>query len=179
MNRLRNFTYLLLVGLPFLLSQCQQTLSPLEKTENSGAKMGVCSFSQGFYFRSPVGTAASANKWPLTIGGKSYTQAEGMAIFKGRAGGHANISNMFTQAASIKLSVAMGNMALSGAVAPYVSTIDTYLGGMSRLNGSGLLANSKLPNTSSDVLTSDAVAAANNISVWIENNHCAEVNPTN
>jgi hypothetical protein len=136
-----------------------------------------CSFSQGFYFSSPVGVAYSASKYNLTVGGQSYSQADAIAIFKGRAGGSANLSNIFTQCATIKLSVALGSTTLSAPLEGYVNTLDTYLSGMAKLNGSTLLANSKLPKMSGGIQTANAVAAANAISLWIYEHHCTEIVP--
>ncbi|QHW00721.1 hypothetical protein GJR95_39380 [Spirosoma endbachense] len=143
------------------------------------AHCNACSFSQGYYFRSPVGTAASVSYWPLSIGGKSYSRIQGIAIFNARAGGYANISNCFTQVAAIKLSAALGHLTLSGALQANVTIVETYLVGLGyQLDPSNSLAfpsNTKLPKTSGGISSSAAVTAAGAISSWIEANHCTEV----
>jgi hypothetical protein len=144
-------------------------------TINLEAICAGCSFSQGFYFRSQVGVAYSASKYDLMVGGKPYTQAQAIAIFNGRSGGSANISNIFTQCATIKLSVLLGSTGLVAPLDGYVKTIEDYLGGIPKLDGSSLPVNSKIPKMSGGVTSAAAVTAAGNISAWIEANHCTEL----
>ncbi len=128
-----------------------------------------CSYSQGYYFRSPVGIAASAANWPLTIGGESYSQNEGRTIFASRATGYANISNCFTQVATIKLSVALGHLDLASqpALANDVQIVETYLVSLDKL-----VPYSVFPKS----VPKAAVEAAGRISTWINTgaNHCTE-----
>lgn len=122
----------------------------------------VCSLSQGYWFAKPQAV------WPngtVTLGGKTYTQAEGKAIWNTtNRGGLLNAKAAFTQAAAIKLS----KVKPSAAVWADVQIIENYLATIAKLNPASLPANTKTgPNAA-------AGAAAGRIGNWINSNHCAE-----
>ncbi|GAA4399712.1 hypothetical protein GCM10023187_12040 [Nibrella viscosa] len=146
-----------------------------------GTSMG-CSYSQGFYFSSPVGKAASASKYLLAVPSSStftYSQAQAITIFNGRSGGSANLSNMFTQLATIYLSQQLGYLTIdpSSDLAGYVQTLEAFLTAYGKkLDGTKLETNKQLKASYGGVSTAAAVAAANGISAWINDcpNHCGK-----
>jgi hypothetical protein len=121
----------------------------------------VCSLSQGFYFAKPGPT------WPsnVTIGGFTYTEAEGRAIWNcSNAGGIRDSKKAFTQVAALKLSNAYptGNAQIDADVV----SIEAYLSGLNQK----LVACTFLPTgTTAGAL---AAQAAGRIGDWINNNHC-------
>ncbi len=120
-----------------------------------------CSFSQGYWFAKP------GLVWPgnVTIGGYSYTQAEGVAIWKSsNAGGIGTAKKVFLQAAAIKLSGT--NVSPTATVWPYVQAIDAWLTTLPKLTP----ANVKSFNGSPDA--AEALAAADAVAAWIEAHHC-------
>ncbi len=121
-----------------------------------------CSFSQGYYFASPVGTATWTS---VTVGGISYSKAEGIVLFGSRKTGYANISNAFTQAATIKLSVTAGKLSLSNfpSLATNLAIIDAYLATLGKLS-----AYTNFPKN----VPANVVAASSAISDFIALRHC-------
>jgi len=123
----------------------------------------LCSLSQGYWFAKPNAV------WPngtVTLGGKTYTQAEGKAIWNTpNSKGLLNVKAAFTQAAAIKLS----NVSPNASVWVDVQIIETYLSSLNyKLTPTNLPSNSKTgPNAA-------AGAAAGRIGNWINNNHCNE-----
>jgi hypothetical protein len=121
-----------------------------------------CSFSQGYWF-------SGVHAWnDVEVGGKTYTNAEGLAIWNSsNAGGITDSKKAFTQLAAIRLSGAdETDPAISGAIA----TIDGWLGSISKLSPA------YLPNQSAAEITTfgDARAAADAISAFINAYHCSE-----
>ncbi|MGX5820102.1 hypothetical protein ACWKWU_18030 [Chitinophaga lutea] len=120
-----------------------------------------CSFSQGYWFAKPDLV------WPgnVTVGGYSYTQAEGVAIWKSsNAGGIGTAKKVFLQAAAIKLSGS--SVSPSASVWPYVQTIDNWLATLPKLTAANVKSFNGAPGAAA------AVAAADAISTWIEAHHC-------
>lgn len=122
----------------------------------------VCSLSQGYWFAKPQAVWTTGT---VTIGGKTYFQAEGKAIWNAsNKGGLLNAKAAFTQAAAIKLS----KVAPSASVWADVQIIESYLASIPKLTATNIPANSKTgPNAA-------AGAAAGRIGAWIDANHCAE-----
>lgn len=120
-----------------------------------------CSFSQGYWFAKPDLV------WPgnVTVGGHTYTQAEGVAIWKSsNAGGIGTAKKVFLQVATIKLS---GASVLGGAsVWPYVQAAENWLATLPKLTPSNV------KNFNNTAGAADARAAADSISSWIEAHHC-------
>ncbi len=122
-----------------------------------------CSMSQGYYFASP-------HPWPspgeVEIGGYTYTEAEGRAIWNtSNAGGISNSKKAFTQVAAIKLSGVQ-----DPAVLEKVYIIESWLANI------GKLEPGYLPNqTGADIsLYGNAAQAAGWIGDWINTNHCVD-----
>ncbi|WP_420147778.1 carboxypeptidase-like regulatory domain-containing protein [Spirosoma sp.] len=117
-----------------------------------------CSFSQGYWFAKP-GLA-----WPgnVTVGGKSYSQAEGAAIWNtSNSGGIPASKKVFLQVAAIKLSG--GSVLPTASVWADVATAEAWLNTLPKLTPTNL----KTVGTNAA-----AVAAADRISAWIALNHC-------
>ena len=124
----------------------------------------VCALSQGYWF---ANAKHSWNNQLVTIGGNSYSQQEGQALWSelpGGKGGKAAYS--FYQASAALLSVPVAaNM--PAAVSADIAIINTYLTGL------GKLTVTNHPTSDSDAALA-AVAAANRISQWICENHCGD-----
>lgn len=134
-----------------------------------------CSWSQGFWFN------GQGRVWPdvngadpgvLTLGGKHYTQAEGLAIWNtsnGR-GGLSDAKKSFCQAAAILLS---GNSVLPAAIVwEDITTIETWLSTKPKLSADGANGTLKVQPKSADNTNILSGAAAGNIGGWIQENHC-------
>jgi hypothetical protein len=122
----------------------------------------ACSLSQGYWFAKPQSTWGAG----LTIGGYTYTKAEGVAIWNSaNKGGLKNAKAAFTQAAAIILS----GVDESASVWADVQIVQNYLSSL----GYKLTANN-IPNNSKTGLNAAAGAAAGRIGQWIDANHCAE-----
>lgn len=121
----------------------------------------ACSLSQGYWFAKPQVVWAGN----VTIGGKSYTQAEGKAIWNtANKGGMLNAKAAFLQVSAIKLS----NVPSTASVWADVAICEAYFSSIPKLNPSSLPANSKTGANAA------AGAAAGRIGNWIDNNHCLE-----
>jgi hypothetical protein len=119
----------------------------------------TCSLSQGYYFAKPGPTWAGIN---VTVGGKTYTEAQGRAIWTcSNAGGIPASKKAFTQVAALYLSGAYptGNSSVDADVV----FLENWLLGLNKL-----VACSYLPNDASGM----AAAAAGRIGDWINENHC-------
>jgi len=116
-----------------------------------------CSLSQGYWFAKPDVV------WPsnVTVGGKSYTRTEGLAIWNSsNKGGISAAKSGFLQVAAIKLS---GSTVLPAAtVWADVAIVEAYLATLPKLTA----ANVKTYNDS------NVAAAAGRIGAWINANHC-------
>jgi hypothetical protein len=125
-----------------------------------------CSFSQGYWFATGNGNNPG-HAWPaagsVTVGGYTYTEAEGKALWNA-AGTSAGLRGL-TQVSALKLSIANGT--LSGVPAilqPYVQTIENFLSSKPKLT----------PSNCGDAIYDDATVsvAAGAIGDWINGNHC-------
>ena len=115
-----------------------------------------CSLSQGFWFASPQSVWTS-----VSVGGQTYTKAEGLAIWNSsNAGGMADSKKGFLQVAAIKLS---GSTVLStDSVWTDVAIVEAWLSSLNKLT----------PSTLNDFSNSNAAQAAGRIGDWIDANHC-------
>jgi hypothetical protein len=120
-----------------------------------------CSYSQGRFFNKPGQT------WTVTIGGHSYDQDEGRAIWNAsNKGGIKDAKRAFTQLTAIRASgVDETNSAISGAI----TTIENWF-----LNYGSKLTPTNLRNqTALEIsLYGNASNAASTLSAWINANHC-------
>jgi hypothetical protein len=123
-----------------------------------------CSLSQGRYFASP-------HPWPtaiVTVGGETYTEAEGRAIFRcSNKGGIRDSKKGFTQVAAIVLSDAFPTGDAN--IDADIMTVQNWLATKSKL-----IACTYFPNqTAAEIVTFGSVAqAAGRIGDWISLNHC-------
>ena len=129
-----------------------------------GTTAANCSLSQGYWFAKPQAV------WPngtVTIGGKTYSQAEGKAIWNiSNAKGLLNAKAAFTQAAAVKLSGS--SVSPSATVWADVAIIDNYLASIAKISPTAIPGNSKTGANAA------AGAAAGRIGQWIDANHCKE-----
>jgi len=121
----------------------------------------VCSFSQGYWFAKPNLTWGGT----VTIGGKTYTQAEGRAIWNtSNAGGMRDAKKAFLQLAAIKLSGI--DPSTVPALAADAALIEAYFASIPKLTPTTIPANSKTTKPVGD--------AGGRIGNWIDANHCGE-----
>lgn len=116
-----------------------------------------CSMSQGFWF-------ASKNAvWPVTgvtVGGKTYSKAEGLAIWNSsNKGGIAHAKQGFLQVSAIKLS---GTVLPAATVWADVTLVETWLATLPKLT----------PTNVKNYSNSNVAAAAGRIGDWINAHHC-------
>ena len=129
-----------------------------------------CSFSQGYWFANNAAHPEGVHLWGKTVteGGKTYTNAEGLAIWNAsNKGGITDAKKAFTQLAAIRLSVVdETDPALSSAIA----TIDNWFASIPKLSGTVPY----LPNQTAEEITlyGNARNAAGIISDWINAHHC-------
>lgn len=144
---------------------------------NTYANLGIgcpeeetCSFSQGYWFANNEAHPDGVHPWStdVVIGGKTYTNAEGLAIWNTpNTKGIKDSKKAFTQLASIRLSGAdETDPAISGAIA----VIEGWLASIPKLSPA------YLPNqTAAEIATfGNAKAAADAISAFINAYHCSE-----
>ncbi|ANE51498.1 hypothetical protein [Flavisolibacter tropicus] len=113
----------------------------------------LCSMSQGYWF------ANGGHTWPsgsVVVGGKTYTQAEGAAIWNTYS---KNLILGFTQVAALKLSGTAYNS--DAQLNQAVTTIETWL-----------TSQSKLTATAVPEMPTNVSAAAGFIGDWINTHHC-------
>jgi hypothetical protein len=117
-----------------------------------------CSMSQGFWFSSKNAVWPSAG---VTVGGKSYTKAEGLAIWNSsNKGGIADAKQGFLQVSAIKLS---GNTVLPAAtVLADVTIVENWLVTLPKLTTTNI----------KNYSNKDASDAAGRIGIWINAHHC-------
>jgi hypothetical protein len=124
-----------------------------------------CSLSQGYWFASPVSaqSGTAIKKWSssgVTVGGHTYSEAEGRAIWgTSNQGGIPDSKSGFHQVAAIKLSGS--TVSPSASVWADVAIVEGWLSGL------GKLSTSNLPTGNTA-----AKAAAGRIGDWINANHC-------
>lgn len=124
--------------------------------EDCGSNEEGCSLSQGYWFAKPEVI------WPfdVVIGGKSYTQAEGLAIWNSsNKGGIKDAKKGFLQVAAIKLS---GTVLNTDAVWDDVKIVEDWLGTIEKVTGETTDSNK------------EAKKAAGRIGEWIDDNHCID-----
>ncbi|MFM6976966.1 MAG: hypothetical protein ACKOW2_09000 [Sphingobacteriaceae bacterium] len=123
---------------------------PIPVVDNS------CSLSQGYYFAKPDLVWAST----VTVGGYTYTQAEGKAIWNtSNKGGIKDSKAGFTQVTAIKLSSA--TISPSASVWVDVAIVENYLSGLGKLSPTNLPTGNLA-----------AKEAAGRIGNWIDTHHC-------
>lgn len=129
-----------------------------------------CSFSQGFWFAKPI---SEANAWPddFMMGGKSYTQAEGKALFF--VSGNNELKRAFTQAATIKLSIATGYLTDPSGIIAAVNNVETVLSGLPKLTPANIGSVNKGLTAATRKSLSNWAGA---IGKYVDANHC-EINP--
>jgi len=124
-----------------------------------GSVICFCSFSQGYWF------AKKNNTWPVAsieIGGKSYTQADGLKIWNSsNKNGITDAKKGFLQAAAIILSAEDQDLPIPAELQGYINTINAFLTGKAKVTGNNIT-----------VKSASVSAAAGAISNWIEENHC-------
>jgi hypothetical protein len=137
-----------------------------------------CSFSQGYFFANGAMQNGAGAFWAngLTIGGKTYTQAQGMNFWdidKGRGGDQT--MNGFFQLGAVRLS------GVETGVAEYAALIDAYFNGldlttkivtMPQGNGHSSYQYFNLPAENNGVTKAQVHAAGSAISAFIGANHC-------
>jgi hypothetical protein len=117
-----------------------------------------CSLSQGYYFAKPGLVWGTT----VTIGGYTYTQAEGVAIWNtSNKGGIKDAKAGFLQVAAIKLSGS--TVSPSASVWADVAIVEAYLSGL------GKLSPGNLPTGNAA-----AKSAAGRIGDWIDLHHCED-----
>lgn len=124
-----------------------------------------CSFSQGFFFANGAYNNGASEFWAngLTIGGITYTQAQGMAEWDANTGVGSDAGMRgFFQLGALLLS---GTGAEAG-VAPQAALIEAYFTGLD------VTTVSVLPASNNGILKSDVSAASGIIGEYIDANHC-------
>jgi uncharacterized repeat protein (TIGR01451 family) len=114
---------------------------------------GLCSYSQGFWFASPVSV------WPaegVTVAGQTYTKTEAKKFFPP---GPNPVRLAFTQVATLKLSGV--DLDAFPDVKAAVKTIEDYLAPFGKLNPASLPSGNKAIQS-----------AAGFIGDWVDDNHC-------
>ncbi|MEY5034447.1 MAG: hypothetical protein RL447_825 [Bacteroidota bacterium] len=133
-----------------------------------------CSWSQGYWFNSQNRVwpdVNGSNPGVLTLGGKHYTQAEGMAIWNtSNARGLSDAKKAFCQAASILLSG--NNVQPAATIWTDVNVINTWLSTKPKLSADGSGGTMKVQPKSVDNTNIAAGIAGGNIGSWIAANHC-------
>ncbi|RYZ26924.1 MAG: hypothetical protein EOO10_14205 [Chitinophagaceae bacterium] len=138
-----------------------------------------CSFSQGYFFANGALNNGASSYWTsgLTIGGTTYTQAQGMnfwSIDKGKGGDQT--MNAFFQLGAVRLSSNEGSVGDDAAI------IEAYFTGMD-LNNKIATGNNpngstyqyfNLPVTNNNITKEAAIAAGSRIGEYIAANHCAK-----
>lgn len=138
-----------------------------------------CSFSQGYFFANGALNNGASAFWTngLTVGGTTYSQADGMNFWdidKGKGGDQT--MNAFFQLGAIRLS------SVESAVSTDAATIEAYFTGLNLKNliATGFNSNGttypyfNLPATNNLVTKAAVIAAGSNIGAYIDNNHCAD-----
>ncbi len=130
-----------------------------------------CSFSQGYWFANNAMHPNGVHPWNgnVTIGGKTYTNAEGLAIWNSsNKGGIEDSKKAFTQLSAILLSGV--DIAADASLTAAVNTIECWLSGQAKLTPDNL----PTQPSGSIAICGNAKNAADVISTWINANHCVE-----
>jgi hypothetical protein len=134
-----------------------------------------CSFSQGFFFANGSENNGASQFWlnGLTIGGVTYTQAQGnnaWSIDRGQGGDQT--MNGFFQLGAVRLSGVESQVAADAII------IDTYFNGLNIFStvitttGNNPYSYFNLPATSNGITKSQVIAAGGRIGDFIDANHC-------
>lgn len=116
-----------------------------------------CSLSQGYWF---ANASHSWNGQTVTLGGYTYTQAQGQALWAFKPGGSGGGAyKAFFQASAVILSIPAAD--IPAALAADIATINAALSGLG-----------KLTITNRPIISAAALTAAAHISAYICNNHC-------
>lgn len=132
----------------FFTNYCPQTCSPPPTGK------GTCSLSQGYWFAKPQTVWAGGS---VTVGGHTYTQAEGKALWA--VTGSSGVAQCFFQVSAIKLSGV--NLSLFPDLKARVDACEACLRAMPKL-------------TPSTVTNSGCGSDGGWIGDWIDANHCEE-----
>ena len=125
---------------------------------------GDCSLSQGYWFAKPGMQWTST----VTVGGFTYTEAEGEAIQSQNGSGvNQNLKHAFTQAATILLSGQRGWISPTASVWQDVAIIEVYLSQLGQPVTPTLL-------TSGTSVPAAVQQAAGRIGTWVDANHCPQ-----
>jgi hypothetical protein len=135
-----------------------------------------CSFSQGFFFANGATHNSASGFWSngLTIGGVSYTQAQGNQFWnldRGRGGNQT--MNAFFQLGAVRLSGAE-----SVALAADIAIIDTFFTGLNVVDtittttGTNPYTYFDLPASRNNITAIAVIAAAGRIGAYVDANHC-------
>ncbi len=152
---------------------CGQICFPGFGCQENGPLEG-CAFSQGYWFAKPGVVwpdVNGADPGQVTIGGKYYTQAEGVAIWNtSNAGGISDAKKGFLQTAAILLS---GNQVFPTAtVWPDVTIVQNWLAGKPKLSANGAGGTLRVQPRSAANSNAAAGNAGGRIGNWINANHC-------
>jgi len=152
---------------------CGQICFPGFGCQEPGPLEG-CSMSQGYWFAKPGVVWPDVNgtdPGQVTIGGKFYTQAEGVAIWNtANAGGISDAKKGFLQVASILLSD--DDVFATASVWPDVAIVQNWLATKPKLSANGAGGTLKVQPKSAANTNSNAGSAAGRIGDWININHC-------
>jgi hypothetical protein len=138
---------------PIMLDQDSWTVA-----YNYLCPVAACSFSQGYWFAKPN------VEWPgsVNIGGHDYDQAAGSLVWNSsNQGGKTDAKKAFLQLATVLLSFHPDE--LPAALQDYQNTINDFLADYEEVTGNNI--------DEKDKAVSDAADA---ISTWIGENHCAD-----
>lgn len=134
-----------------------------------------CSFSQGFFFANGAVNNGASQFWVngLTIGGVTYTQAQGNnAWFIDRGKGGDQTMNGFFQLGAARLSGVESEVAADAAI------IEAYFTGLNVFttlvtsSGNNPYTYFNLPAISNGITKSQVIAAGGRIGTFIDANHC-------
>lgn len=134
-----------------------------------------CSFSQGFFFANGAVNNGADAFWTngLTIGGVTYTQAQGnMAWTIDRGRGGDQTMNGFFQLGAVRLSGVESEVAADAAI------IEAYFSGINIFStlvtttGNNSYSYFNLPATSNMITKAQVIAAGGRIGSYIDANHC-------
>ncbi|TVZ59908.1 hypothetical protein NA63_2451 [Flavobacteriaceae bacterium MAR_2010_105] len=132
-----------------------------------------CSFSQGFFFANGALQNGASASWVngLTIGGVTYTQAQGMTIWSvDRGPGGNQVLNAFFQLGAVRLS------GVDSEVQTQADIIDAYFTAVGNVFDHLVTVNGKtyfnLPTNGGGYTVAQVIAAGSAIATFVDENHC-------
>ena len=135
----------------------------------------LCSFSQGFFFANGALNNGSSDFWidGLNIGGVTYTQQQGMELWRTDRGYGGNQTlNGFFQLGAARLS------GIEGEVQDQANIIDAYFTSIGNVYDYLVTENNRsffvFPATAGDVTSKQVQAAGGIIGNYIDANHCID-----